>query len=259
MVDDEVGADGCTCAPEWKQKQADQGVHGDAQGDPERIQALTQHFARWVGPVAQVCHEVRSELVHVDVHVIGPHAPRASPPREVARPECLTLFTTGMSERRMRGPCEHIEHRAELVFSLPPDWRVDPRSWHDERHFWPIRDLQNLARYPHRRRTCLDYGHSIADGKRPRRLARGLPFCAYAFFPSLTLPLEVHQAIGPDGEPVHVLALYPLYLDELELKLRLGADALFDRLMDAGVTDVFDPHHPSVATRTRASPFPRSA
>jgi hypothetical protein len=56
-------------------------------------------------------HELLSDLVHVDIHIVEPTAAR----------NYYTLVTSGMSDRPMAAPEECRECRyAELVISLPP-------------------------------------------------------------------------------------------------------------------------------------------
>ena len=87
-----------------------------AVGDEENIEAITHHFEKHVGRVGNVFHELISDLVHVDVHVIDPTDER----------RFYTLFTTGMSDRPMTVPDAKAEscRYAELVLYLPQEWPV---------------------------------------------------------------------------------------------------------------------------------------
>jgi hypothetical protein len=58
-------------------------------GDSENIDRITEHIEAHVGPVATVFHEVISDLVHVDIHIVEPRPAR----------NCYTLVTSGMSDR----------------------------------------------------------------------------------------------------------------------------------------------------------------
>ena len=121
------------------------------------MEEIEQHLARFLGEPQTVLHEIASDLVHVDVHVIPPRPER----------ERWTLFTTGMSDRPMAAPSGHDELAlAELMISLPADWRVDAfdvtppelieaeRIGPDERraidHGKPADLLGNPVRDPHR-------------------------------------------------------------------------------------------------------------
>jgi hypothetical protein len=65
-----------------------------AAGDEESIQAITRHIGQYVGPPARVFHELISDLVHIDLHLVEPTAER----------DYCTLVTSGMSDRPMPAP-----------------------------------------------------------------------------------------------------------------------------------------------------------
>ena len=66
-----------------------------AQGE-EHIAAIGAHIERHLGPVSGVFHEIISDLVHIDVHVVpaNDHCPY------------LRLVTSGMSDLPMTVPAE---------------------------------------------------------------------------------------------------------------------------------------------------------
>jgi hypothetical protein len=45
--------------------------------------------------------------------------------------------------------------------------------------------------------------------------------------------------INPD-KTIHFLSVVPLYLEEMDFKLRCGLDPLLERLQQAGVTELLD-------------------
>ena len=47
-------------------------------GDSENIEAISEHIAEHIGPVDSVFHEIISDLVHIDVHVVKPDADHGS-------------------------------------------------------------------------------------------------------------------------------------------------------------------------------------
>lgn len=233
---------------------------GPVEADGERMDCLLAHFARWIGPATQVFHERKSELVHIDVHVIG------------ARPEYpfVTLFTTGMSQRPMPGAprcvCGKCAQRVELMMTLPCTWELPPpacgchpgaaparsvrkRTLIDR--MWPVRELFATARYVHRRSTYIDQGHTLPNGNPPRSYGKGTRFCCTLVFPSAIAPPEIASVVGPDGETIHVLALWPLYREEVELKLSRGNDALLERLARSGVSELVDVRRVNAATGRR--------
>ncbi|MDO7875591.1 hypothetical protein Q5H93_12680 [Hymenobacter sp. ASUV-10] len=45
-----------------------------AGGDDENIAAISDHIERHVGPISGVFHELLSDQVHIDVHIVAPSA-----------------------------------------------------------------------------------------------------------------------------------------------------------------------------------------
>ena len=83
-----------------------------AAGDPELIDALSSHLARYHGQEGDVFHELVSDVVHVDLL-------HAAPTDDLP---FHTLMTCGMSERPMAAPAELPDARyAELMLRLPSE------------------------------------------------------------------------------------------------------------------------------------------
>jgi hypothetical protein len=208
-------------------------------GDVALINAVTKHVMRWVGPITCVFHEHVSELVHVDLHYVASTGDR---PFEV-------LVTSGMAERPMTTPAgEDVAKYAEVLTILPAGWPLYGPALEDERNYWPLQMLKDLARYPHQHDTWLGAGHSLNDGE-----GRGKPFAPNTRLSSIILlvsrmlPEEFHILHGPGGREIHFLLAVPLYWEELQLKLRDGTLALLDAFEAHGVTECIDPHRTNVA------------
>src|SRR4051812_45736396 len=90
--------------------------------------AIVDHVTRHLAAPAFVIHELVSEIVHVDVHVVPPGPGH----------DYFFLFTTGMSGLPMSKPYKAPGSRyAELSMLLPPTWIFDRAVWDkDERWFW---------------------------------------------------------------------------------------------------------------------------
>ena len=84
-----------------------------ATGDSENIDRISDHIEKHIGPVASVFHELVSDLVHIDVHMVEPTPERP----------CYTLVTSGMSDKPMQAPEGHEDLAyTELMICLPPNW-----------------------------------------------------------------------------------------------------------------------------------------
>ena len=215
-------------------------------GDGDLIDAVTGHFERHVATVDVVFHEIVSPYVHVDVHHIPPAAGRNH----------HVLFTTGMAERPMAVPEEAESYRfAELMVCLPAAWPLTETAFKDEKAYWPVRWLKQLARFPHEYNTWLGWGHTVPNGDPAQPFASNTGFCGMLLLPPLSLPSEAWR-IPLEGErEVQLYSVMPLYAEEMDFKLRRGTEALIDRFEKAGVTDVVDVRRPNLLARRRFWPF----
>jgi len=211
-------------------------------GDPALIEAVDRHLGEHLGEQGSVFHELVSDLVHLDVHFVPPAGARS----------WSTVVTCGMAERAMTVPDGLEDYRhAELVLALPADWPLDEEAFADERVYWPVRLVKDLARLPHEFETFLYYGHTVPNGDPPEPYASDTELCgAIISVPELTSePFDVLE-VG-DGRIVRFYAVVPLHRNEMQFKLEKGAEALWERLAEAGVTELLDTARESVIGRRR--------
>lgn len=200
-------------------------------GDENHIKLIEEHVARHLGPPDTVFHELVSDLVHLDVHIIKP-----TPERNF-----YTLITSGMSARAMTTPegAEEFSY-AELLLCLPPDWPMEQEDFKDENNYWPVRLLKSLARMPHEYDTWLAYSHSVPNGDPAEPYAPGTQFCGAVLAPPVQAPEEFGQLQVSPEMVIHFWAVIPVYAGEMDFKLKKGADALFERFDKSGVTELVD-------------------
>jgi Suppressor of fused protein (SUFU) len=209
-------------------------------GDERTIEKITEHIEQFAGTPENVFHELISDLVHVDVHVVEPRKKR----------DYYTLVTSGMSDRPMAAPKDHPDKKyAELLICLPADWKMSEKALEKDRWSWPIDWLKLLARLPHEYDTWLWEHHTVPNGDPAEPFADNTDLCcAYLLRPAL-FPKEFFKLKVSRGKTVHFFCLVPLYEDEMKFKLKVGSDELVDRLDDAGVTELLDIDRPSVCRR----------
>ncbi|MEU8002165.1 suppressor of fused domain protein [Catellatospora sp. NPDC049111] len=203
-------------------------------GDQETAEAIDRHIEAHFGPIAYVWHEMVSDLVHVDVHVVEP-----TPDRPF-----YTLITSGMSELPMAAP-EGYSRYAELMISLPADWPMTGEAFRDEAAYWPVRLLKMAARLPHEYRTWLGPWHSIPNGHPAEPYSAGTPFAGVLIAPMIRCAEEANTIVTTSGKEISLLALVPLHPAEMDLKVTGGTDALLDAFSRIDVSEVFDPARPS--------------
>jgi len=202
-----------------------------AQGDDVAIDLVTRHVEKHIGPVQSVFHEILSDLVHLDILIVAPTKER----------NYYTLVTCGMSQLPMTVPEGAEKFRyAELMLCLPPDWPLSDEAFQDERNYWPIRCLKTLARLPHEYDTWLYAAHSIPNGDPAEPYADNTKFAGMLLnVPATVEPIRDFFAltVSPDKE-IHFFSLIPLYPEEMDDKLKNGAESLFDKLEKADVTEL---------------------
>jgi len=203
----------------------------------ECCEQITRHVKRHIGPVKTVLHEILSNLVHIDVLLVEPTP---------AQP-FYTLVTSGMSDRPMSAPkqaagCEY----AELVIRLPATWPI-PATGEvlggdktPDSHYWPIGLLKMLARFPHKYETWLWAGHTMPNGDPPKPWSPNTELCGVVLFPSITLPKSFMKLAVHDNKQINFLSVYPIYKEEMDLKLKKGSDALVAQFERIRVTDVLN-------------------
>jgi hypothetical protein len=208
--------------------------------DEAAAHAVIALIERHCGAPTNVFHELVSETVHLDVHVV--------PPDPAAGEDGMwTLFTTGMSDLPMTVPAELQAPRyAELMVRLPASWQVSQEAFADPRWYWPVHWLKMLARLPHTYRTWLGDGHTIPNGDPARPLYEGSPFVGVVIGQPTSLPDDDDTAHAGE-KAIAILTPYPLYADELTFKLERGWGELVERLGAADVDDCIDPTRASVA------------
>jgi hypothetical protein len=201
---------------------------------------IARHIERHLGPIESVFHELISDQVHLDVHWVKPTP---------ARPYHF-LVTSGMSDRPMPVPATLAAPRhIELVVTLPERWAIGDAALESENWYWPIRQLETLARFRHMYDTWLGEGHTVTNGDPAEPFAPSTRLCAGILLPPQHVPDGFGELRIDGARTIRFLAVVPLYEEEMALKMRAGADALLERLRKHRVTDVVEPTRPNVARR----------
>ena len=187
---------------------------------------IGRHIQQHIGPI----HIVFSEFIFDELKIDICHV-KSSLFRRYE-----VLVTCGMSALPMCVP-DTIEapRLAEIITVLPKGWPLQKNDFYDERNYWPIRLMKDLARYPTTAKTWLGFGHTMASAESEATLkpyAESTKQCAAILLPSMTLGEKAWEMKRSDGESVFFWTAVPIYAEELELKREKGADelmALFDK------------------------------
>ena len=202
------------------------------------LSEITEHITKYFGTDFFVLDERKSSIVHVDVHVVRPTP---------ARPY-FTLLTSGMSDLDMHMP-KGFESLAlaELCLCLPSNWPLGMSDfgWRQPGYFWPIAVLMETVRYTHRQKTWLSWGHTLGGIENMLPFNAGVEFTGIMFLNPQTFPEGADSVQTEDDRTIHYLSVVPLLSTEMNFKEDRGWEALEENLLEAGVTEVIDPHRPS--------------
>lgn len=211
---------------------------------PEKVSSLEEisdHIERYVGNVDIVFHEIVSDMVHIDVHWVKP---------TVEKP-FHTLITSGMSDLPMTVPEGLDGHQyAELSICLPEAWDLSEEGMKDTTNYWPISSLKYLARFPHVYETWLGFGHTIPNGDPAEPFAENVDFNTMLLLPSVLFD-DDFRILELSDKKIHFYTLFPLYQEEVDLKLKKGVNALYKGFDKYKLLDIIDIQRPNTATRRK--------
>jgi len=195
---------------------------------------------KYPGREGFVYHEIVSDLVHLDVHILYPTKDEPF----------FVVFTTGMSDLPMTMPEQMQEEekseyeRAELYMLLPDTWNPKSESKTDtemsEENYWAIRSIKSLARFPHDYKTWFGPWHTIANGADYEPPVEGSEMGGNII---ASLGLEVNAS---DGALINLYMVMPASKAEVEFKLDRGIEALLDVFEKHDVPFVIDIFRKSV-------------
>lgn len=206
-----------------------------------KMDAITAHIEKYIGPIDTVFHELISPLVHIDIHVIYPKPER----------DFYTLITTGMSDLPMNIPSE--EHKgwqfSELMICLPKEWKIDNESIKNEDFYWPIRLMKFMARFPHEYKSWISFGHTIPNGNPSENFTDKVGFSGVL----VDLPVTVSNINFPivkidDQTKIYIYALYPIFENEMDFKLEHGSDVLLNLFDEHGISELLNTSRKSVVS-----------
>ena len=260
----EVTPDG---TPVYRHKErAPSALAGVAADVTPHLERITEHLEQHLGACGGVFHEIVSDEVHLDLLVFPP----TGEPESEQRPgggNHYTLVTAGMSARPMSVPAEAGDYGpspyAELMIALPADWpglspdgAFDQDLMSDERNWWPLRWLKQIARMPHEYNTFVSIGHTIPNGESADPYADNTKLGCMLVMPTILAPALNDPLVVPaDDTLISFYALCPLYREEMNLKLKKGLPALFERFEKAEMTEMVNPDRPNLVGKKGWWPF----
>ena len=206
-------------------------------GIEENIEIISEHIEKHIGSIDFVLHEIESDIVHIDVHIVTPYE----------EDEIKILITSGMSDRPMSNP-EGLEgyNYAELMIFLPKDWPLTEEAIQDDENYWPIGELKYLARFPHIHKTWIWETHTIPNGDPPEPFSTNTKFCCSLLLPPITLKEESWELEIDENKKIYFFAIVPIYEEEMNFKLKQGIEALLEKFDEFNINEIIDIHRKNV-------------
>ena len=196
----------------------------------DSINDITDHIERYVGKIDMVYHEIISDKVHIDIHVVNPT--KAKP--------YYTLVTSGMSNKPMNTRGDDANPYMELCISLPSDWKLNHTDFEDENNYWPVRLIKHLARFPHDWNSYFAFGHSIPNSDPPESYAESTELSSVILLQPILTDENFQILKISEKKHIYFYALVPLYETELNRKLTKGTESLLSGFDKYKVTELLD-------------------
>ena len=223
------------------------------------FEAICEHIERTIGPAPMVFHEIVSEGIHLDLLIVPPTNLEPSEEHPLGTNH-FTIVTAGLSGAPQNVPDDarpDISPLQELMVALPADWPgINPDGTFDdttidrEENWWPIGVLKMIARLPAEADTFIAPGVTIPNGEEAEPYASNTRFgCMMAFNPILSP--NAHQLQVDDETRIDFYALWPLYKEEMDLKLNKGVEPLLNKMMEAQVSELVRLDRPSVVGKKK--------
>ena len=210
------------------------------------MEAVDAHIEKYLGPIEFVWHELASDKIHLDIHVLS----------ETDTRPFKVLVTSGVSDIPMTIPNgAEVYDRVELMMALPPDWPLSKEAFENESNYWPIRWLKYIGSLPHNHDTWIGWGHTIPNGDPPENFP-DTKFVGVVLHPPYWADDDFFTMKTENGDTVAFYQLVPLYAEEMQFKLDKGNDALEDLFEKKNIDFILDPTRKNVATSNR-NPFSR--
>lgn len=199
------------------------------------LEEIEAHVEEHVGKIETVLHEAISDVIHLDILFV---------PATANRPY-HTLITSGVSDLPMNVP-DTVKrfNRVELVISLPANWPITQDAFQDENNYWPVRWLKLIGRFPHEYNTWVGWGHTIPYGD-PAMPIANTNFIGVMLGSPYWLDGQFFQLQASNNDIITFYNLIPLYQEEMDFKLKYGADVLEKELGQQAIKFVVDVNRPS--------------
>lgn len=205
-----------------------------------RLAAVGAHMARLLGGKPDIRPGLDVPPIRLFFLIYPPSNKRAF----------TAVVTSGMSALPQNvSPADEVFRFVELCFMLPPDWPTDERSLRDDRHAWPFKLAEAVARTGHLTGAPIALAHTVDAGlDAAGGVVPGSPFSTALTLPTFGFDLGAF-AMQHEGRRIVFLTIVPLFPEERGLVLARGVPALLGALERTGtpLTALMNPHRTNAA------------
>jgi len=195
------------------------------------MRIIEDHIEEHIGRISLVYHEIVSDELHIDIHVVEPSETR----------KFYTLITSGMSDYPMQAPKGYEDYKyAELILSLPATWSLTDEALQHQINNWPITWLKTIARLPHDKNTWVSLGHTIPNGNPPMPFSTKTALCCWVLSVPLLFGKSFRNLTVDEQKTINFFCLIPIYREEMAFKLQKGAQPLIEKLLRNRINEVID-------------------
>jgi predicted Zn finger-like uncharacterized protein len=219
---------------------------GTAPAATPYMDQIAHHIERTIGVSPMIFHEIVSEGIKLDLFIVPPTGQPPSEEHPLGTSH-FTVITAGLSARPQAVPEEarpDISPLQELMIALPGDWpgmnpdgTFDKNVINDDKHWWPFAFLKMVVRMPAEYETFLAPGVTIPNGEEAAPFADNTKLGCMIAFPPILSPAAAQLQID-DQTRIDFYALWPIYAEEMQLKLDKGLEPLLKKMMDAEISEL---------------------
>jgi hypothetical protein len=198
---------------------------------------IDEHIDKYFGDIKNIFHEIIPVKIHVDIYISEPTNDR----------NYYSIITSGMSTLPMKAPgnlsgCKY----SELFLCLPANWNINQNAQEDENNYWPFRCLKVLARFPHDYKTWLWDKHTIPNENPIKPFSNNTKLCCSMLSTPKRIDANFYKLRINKDKTIYFHSIIPLYMEEMNYKLKHGAEGLLKLLNSNGVNELLDINRKSV-------------
>ncbi len=201
---------------------------------------IEEHIKKNFGEAKSVFHEILPVKIHVDIHLVEPTETQ----------NYYSIITSGLSTLPMNTPPNYSHFKySELYMCLPKDWIIEEKSFENEANYWPFRCLKFLARFPHDYKTWIWNMHTIPNKNPIESFANNTKLCCSLLSIPKRIPERAYKLRISKDKTIYFHSVIPIYREEMEYKLKYGAEPLLERFAKNNVDELLDINRMSVVKK----------